>query len=425
MSETAVVSSRRARLQGMIEARKPGARTALALANEPNRFLSTIQIAITLIGILSGAFGGTTLAKDLSETFARVPALAPYSEPIALSIVVLMTTYLSLVIGELVPKRLALNAPERVASAMAKPMHYLSLLAGPLVKVLSASVEFVLWLLRVKPSDEPSVSEAEIKQMMDEGAQVGVFEASEQDMVKRVFRLNDMRVSMLMTARTEVIWLSVGDAYEVVQRKIGESGLSRYPVCEDTPDQMLGMVRAKDLLVQRMSGEPFDLKAVMREPLYVPESMPVMAVLEEFKKTGAHMALVIDEYGGLSGVFTVSNILSAIVGDIPQAGTLSEPMAVQRENGSWLLDGMLPIVEFKDLFKLSDNMPDEDSGTYQTLAGFVMRTLGKIPSAAECFEWNGLRFEVVDMDGNKIDKVLVAAARSEWAMALGELDEFE
>src|SRR5438067_210175 len=325
MSETAVVSARRARLQGLAETGSRGARTALQLAHEPNRFLSTVQIAITLIGILAGAFGGTTVAQDLSVSLAQVPALAPYSDVAALAVVVLITTYLSLVIGELVPKRLALNAPERVAASMARPMHYLSLLAGPLVKVLSASVELVLWLLRVKPPSEPSVTEEEIKQMIDEGTQVGVFEASEQDMVKRVFRLNDMRVSMLMTPRTEGVWLSLSDSFEELKRKLSESGLSRYPVCEDTADKVVGIVRAKDLLLQQMNGEPFNLPGALREPLYVPESMPVMSVLEEFKQTGSHMALVIDEYGGLSGLFTINNILSAIVGDIPLAGRPSEP----------------------------------------------------------------------------------------------------
>ena len=409
MSETAVVSSRRARLQALAEGGAPGARIALGLAQEPNRFLSTIQIAITLIGILAGAFGGATVAEGLSGGLAQVPALAPYSQALGLGVVVLVTTYLSLVIGELVPKRLALNAPERVASGMARPMHLLSLLAGPLVKTLSASVEFVLWLLHVRPSAEPPVSEEEIKQMLDEGTQVGVFEASEQDMVKRVFRLNDMRVNMLMTPRTEVVWLDVADSVEEVQHKLAESGLSRFPVCQDSPDKVLGIVRVKDLLAQQLSGQPFSLRAALREPFYVPESIPVMAVLEEFKHSGAHLALVVDEYGGLSGLFTVNNILTAIVGDIPQAGRPSEPMAVQRENGSWLLDGMLSIVEFKELFKLSTSLPDEHSGTYQTLAGLIMRTLGRIPSVADSFEWNGMRFEVVDMDGNKIDRVLVEA----------------
>jgi putative hemolysin len=242
---------------------------------------------------------------------------------------------------------------------------------------------------------------------MAEGTENGVFEESEQDMVKRVFRLNDMRVSMLMTPRTEIIWLDIKDSASEMREKIESSGFSRYPVCDGSADKVLGIVLAKDLLVTLLGGTPVDLKAALRDPLFVPESMLAIGVLEEFKKTGAHMAVVIDEYGGLNGLFTINNILSALVGDILLAGKASEPMAVQRENGSWLLDGMVSIVEFKDLFHLAA-MPEEESGTYQTLAGFVMMTLGKLPTAADHIEWNGLRFEVVDMDGNKIDKVLVA-----------------
>jgi putative hemolysin len=242
--------------------------------------------------------------------------------------------------------------------------------------------------------------------MMAEGTEKGVFEETEQDMVKRVFRLNDLRVSMLMTPRIEIVWLDINDSAEQMRAKVEASGFSRYPVCEGSADKVLGVVRAKDLLATLLAGLPVDLKAAVRDPLFVPESMPAIAVLEEFKKTGAHMAIVIDEYGGLNGLFTIHNILSAIVGDIPLAGKPSEPLAVQRENGSWLVDGMLSIIEFKDLFHVAA-MPEEESGAYQTLAGFVMMSLGKVPSAADHFEWNAMRFEVVDMDGNKVDKVLV------------------
>jgi putative hemolysin len=406
MSEVAVVTSRKARLQMLAEAGHKGATTALELANEPNRFLSTIQIGITLIGILTGAYGGTTIARAISESAARIAVLAPYSEAIGLGSIVVLTTYLSLVIGELVPKRLALNAPERVASTISRPMHYLSLLAGPLVKILSASMELVLFVLRVRPYEQATVSEAEITTMIAEGTEKGVFEEQEQDMVKRVFRLNDLRVSMLMTPRVEIVWLDIADSAEQIREKIAASGYSRYPVCDGSADKVLGVVRAKDLLVTLLAGLPVDLEAAVRDPVFVPESMPVVAVLEEFKKTGAHMAIVIDEYGGLNGLFTINNVLSAIVGDIPLSGRPSEPLAVQRENGSWLVDGMLSIIEFKDLFRVAA-MPDEEAGAYQTLAGFVMMSLGKVPSAADHFEWNNMRFEVVDMDGNKVDKVLV------------------
>jgi putative hemolysin len=407
MAEAAVVSARKARLQLLVDAGHHGARTALELANAPNRFLSTVQIGITLIGIFLGAFGGTTIARDIAESLAGFPILSPYREALSLGIVVIATTYLSLVIGELVPKRLALNSPERVASTLARPMHYLSWFAGPLVKVLSFSTDLVLRILRVRPSTEPAVSEEEITAMIEEGTQTGVFEEAEQDMVKRVFRLNDMRVSMLMTPRTDIIWFDIADPIEEIRRKVMESGFSRYLVCEGSADKVLGIVRAKDLLVNQLSGRPIDLKRALRDPMFVPESMPVIAVLEEFKRTGSHMATVIDEYGGLSGLFTVNNILSAIVGDIPLAGKPSEPLMVQRENGSWLIDGMLSVVEFKDKFAIQ-TMPEEGSGVYQTLAGFVMWSIGKMPAAADHFEWNDLRFEVVDMDGNKIDKVLVA-----------------
>ena len=406
MSEVAVVTSRKARLQMLAEGGHKGATTALELANEPNRFLSTIQIFITLIGILTGAYGGTTIARAITEAVSRVAALAPYSEAIGLGIVVVLTTYLSLVIGELVPKRLALNAPERVAATIARPMHYLSLAAGPLVKILSISMDLVLRVLRVRAYQEPIVSEEEITTMIADGAEKGVFEETEHDMVKRVFRLNDLRVSMLMTPRIEIVWLDIGDSAEQIREKVEASGYSRYPVCEGSADKVLGVVRAKDLLATLLAGLPVDLRAAVRDALFVPESMPAIAVLEEFKKTGAHMAIVIDEYGGLNGLFTIHNILSAIVGDIPLAGKPSEPLAVQRENGSWLVDGMLSIIEFKDLFHVAA-MPEEDSGAYQTLAGFVMMSLGKVPSAADHFEWNAMRFEVVDMDGNKVDKVLV------------------
>jgi putative hemolysin len=406
MSEAAVVSSRKARLQMLAEGGHHGARTALELANEPNRFLSTIQIGITLIGILTGAYGGATIAKHIADAAASFPVLAAYSEAIGLGVVVVISTYMFLVIGELVPKRLALNAPERVASTIARPMHYLSLFAGPLVKLLSFSTDLVLRVLHVRPSEEPSVSEAEITTMMAEGTEKGVFEEKEQDMVKRVFRLNDLRVSMLMTPRIEIVYLDINDSVDTIRQKVEASGFSRYPVCDGSADKVLGVVRAKDLVVTLLAGTPLDLKSALRDPLFVPESMLAIAVLEEFKKTGAHMAVVIDEYGGLNGLFTIHNILSAIVGDIPLAGKPSEPLAVERENGSWLVDGMLSIIEFKDLFHITA-MPEEEMGTYQTLAGFVMMSLGKVPAAADHFEWNGMRFEVVDMDGNKIDKVLV------------------
>jgi putative hemolysin len=406
MSEMAIVSARKARLQQWANTGNARARVAVELANAPNQFLSTIQIGITLIGILAGAFGGATIANELAAGLRTLPFLAPYSHVIALAIVVLCITYASLIIGELVPKRLALNNPERLAVIIAPPMRTLTRLAAPVAHLLSLSTETVLRVFGVRPSVEPPVTEEEIRLLLQQGAQAGMFEAAEQVMVERVFRLGDRRISGVMTPRTEIVWLDRQASLEEIRRTVTESVHSRFLVAQGTLDNVLGVLHAKDLLALALLEQPLDLAALVRQPLYVPESMRALNVLEQFKESGTHIALVVDEYGGIQGLVTPSDILEAIVGDIPSAGELREPQAVQREDGSWLLDGMLSIDEFKELFQLS-TMPGEEQGVYQTLAGFVIMQLGRIPAVADWFEWEGLRFEVVDMDANRIDKVLV------------------
>lgn len=406
MAEIAVISARKIRLQQRANEGDRKARAVLELAEAPNRFLSTIQIGITLIGILAGAFGGATLARELAAFLARAPLLAPYSDAIGLGIVVLSITYLSLILGELVPKRLALNSPERVASALATPMHLLAVIAFPAVRLLSLSTELVLRLLDVRPAPEPPITEEEIKVLIEQGTQAGIFEEAEQDMVEAVFRLGDRQVGVLMTPRTEIVWLDLDDPPEEIQRRITTTVHARFPVVQGTLDHVLGIVHAKDLLARSLEGEPFDLKACLRQPLYVPESMRALKVLELFKQSGTHMAMVIDEYGGIQGLVTLNDILEAIVGDIPSSDEAAEPPVIQREDGSWLLDGMLPVDEFKELFHLAQ-LPEEERGGYQTLGGLVMAHLGRIPTSADHFEWGGLRLEVVDMDGHRVDKVLV------------------
>ncbi|HXH10628.1 MAG TPA: hemolysin family protein [Alphaproteobacteria bacterium] len=406
MSEIAVVSARRARLQQWANTGDTRARAALELANAPNQFLSTIQVGITLIGILAGAFGGATIARELEAELLEIPFLAPYSHAISLGIVVLSITYASLIVGELVPKRLALNNPERIAAAVAAPMRALSHLVSPVVYLLSLSTEAVLRVLGVRPSAEPPVTEEEIRLLLEQGARAGAFEAVERAMVERVFRLGDRRVAGVMTPRTEIVWLDVDASPEEIRRTVTESVHSRFLVAQESLDNVLGVVHAKDLLARAFVGQPIDLMALAQQPLYVPESMRALHVLELFKQSGTHIALVVDEYGGIQGLVTPSDILEAIVGDIPSAEELREPQAVQREDGSWLLDGMLSVDEFKELLQLRA-LPGEEQGVYQTLAGFVIMHLGRIPSAADHFEWGGLRFEVVDMDGNRVDKVLV------------------
>lgn len=402
MSEAAVISARKAKLQQQANAGDAQARAALALADNPNRFLSTVQVGITLIGILAGAFGEATLADDLEAWLERVPWLAPYSRVLSLVIVVVAITYLSLIIGELVPKRLALRSPERIAGLVAGPMNFLSMLVNPAVSVLSLSTEAILRLLGLKPSTEPPVTEEEIRVLLQQGRQAGIFEAVEQDMVEAVFRLNDQRALDLMTPRPEIVWLDLADPPEELAAKIVESGYSRFPVCRDNLDNVLGVVRAKDLLARSLGGEPLDLKAALHPPAFAPESATVSQILELFKGSQLHLALVLDEYGGTQGLVTLQDILEAIVGEVEVA----EPQAIQRQDGSWLLDGALSVMEFKELFKIGV-LPEEDRGYYQTLGGLVMLFLGRIPTAGDQFQWGNWRFEVMDMDGKRVDKILV------------------
>ncbi len=407
MSEIAIISARRVRLEQRAAEGDRGSQVALSLAETPNRFLSTVQIGITLIGILAGALGGATLAVSLADALREVGPLAPYAGGIAITLVVLAITYLSLVIGELVPKRVALNNPEGIARVIARPMRLLAVISSPLVHLLSASTDLVLHALGVRPSAEPPVTEEEIRGLFAQGTEAGVFELAEQELVEQVLMLNDRRVSALMTPRPEMTWLDLEAPVEETMRIIVESPYSRFPVARGSLDELAGEVRAKDILSYMLSGRPFEIEPNVQTPLYVPEVMPALQALEAFKQSGRPTALVIDEYGSVTGFVTLTDILEAIVGDIPSIDEVEEPEVVQREDGTWLVDGMLPIGEFRELFEL-DELPGEEQGLYQTLAGFVTSHIGRIPTPADHFQWGNLRFEIMDMDGNRVDKVLVA-----------------
>jgi putative hemolysin len=406
MSETAIVSARKTRLQQSVNAGDARARAALDLANSPNLFLSTTQIGITLVGILAGAFGGATIANRLQIILDQIPALAPFSHVIGLGLVVIVITFFSLIIGELVPKRLALQNPERIAATVAAPMHGLSRLTSPIVRLLSFSTDAVLRMFGVKPTPEAPVTEEEINIMMEQGTQAGMFEAAEQDMVEQIFRLGDRRISGLMTPRPDIIWLDLDDPLDVNRQKIAHQHHSYYLVCRGSFDNIVGIIHVKDVLAQSLSDKPLNLEPLVRPPLYVPESMRALKVLEQFKQTGVHLALAVDEYGVVQGLMTLNDILEAIVGEVPAADEAVQPGMVQRTDGSWLFDGMLTIDQVKDRLNL-DKMPGEDQGTYQTLGGMMMSHLGRIPTAADHFEWRNWRFEVIDMDGKRVDKVLV------------------
>jgi putative hemolysin len=406
MSEIAVVSARKARLQQWAEEGNPKALIALELANEPNHFLSTVQVGITLVGILAGAFGGATLAEKLALYFETIPALTAYSEVMAVIIVVISITYFSLIIGELVPKRLGLNNPERIAVAIAKPMVTLSRITSPIVRLLTLSTEVVIRLMGIKPSTEPVVTEEEIKVLIEQGTQVGVFEEAEQDMIEGVLRLGERRVGMLITPRTQIIWVDIEDSFEEIKRTIIAHHHSFFPIAKNNLDNLLGVVRAKDLLAQILKDEPFDLKTLSLPPLFVPERMLALRVLELFKQKGIRLAFVIDEYGSIQGMVTHDDILEDIVGNISLAGHPDELKAVQRSDGSWLVDGMLHIDELKEILDI-DELPGEAEDYYQTVAGFVINQIGNIPVVGQSFTWGRYRFEVVDMDGRRVDRVLV------------------
>ena len=406
MSELAIVSARKVRLQSLANQGDKRARVALDLANAPNQFLASVQIGITLLAILSGAFAESAVATRLAPLVSLVPGLAAYNSAIASVSAVLLVTYLTLIIGELVPKQLALNYPEKIATVVAMPLRFLARLTSPIVYLLSASTDLVVRLMGIRPSTDPQVTEEEIRVLIEQGTEAGTFEVAEQDMVERVFRLGDRPVSALMTPRPDIVWLDLEDTPEENRQKILDSCHSRFPVCQEGLDNVLGISHVTDMLERCLSGQALDLTVSLRQPIFVPESTRGLKILELFKQTGIHMALVVDEYGVIQGLVTLNDIMVEIVGDVPNAGDLEEPMAVQREDGSWLLDGMLSVDEFFKIFDIEE-IPKEHRGSYQTLGGFVITHLGRIPSAADHFEWEFLRFEVMDIDGNRVDKVLV------------------
>ncbi|MBD2176208.1 HlyC/CorC family transporter [Pseudanabaena sp. FACHB-1998] len=407
MSELAIVSARKVRLEQWAKEGNAKARAALRLISSPNNFLSTVQIGITLIGILSGALGGITVAKGLKTSLDTVPLLQPYSESLSFVIVVGLITYLSLVVGELVPKRLAMSNAERIACAVAPPMRFLANIGTPVVYLLSVSTEALLSVLGIQANEEAQVTEEEIKVMIAQGAESGMFEEAEQDMVERVFRLGDRPIKALMTPRTEIDWLDIDAPFDETQREVLNSGHSRFPVARENLDDCLGVVEIREFLNASLMGEPIDLLKVSSPPLYVAETASALSVLEQFKQSGDRVAMVTDEYGGVEGLVTLTDLLEAIVGDLPSNDRQGDPDAKQREDGSWLIDGMVSSDRLKEILEVED-LPYEEERNYHTLGGLMMTYLRHIPMVGEHFTWETMRFEVVDMDGNRVDKVLVS-----------------
>lgn len=406
MSEIAVVAARKVRLQQRAEEGDDRARAALALAHDPNKFLSTVQFGITLVGVLAGAYGGARLAEPLAEPIARVAVLAPYAEGIALGLVVTGITVLSLIFGELVPKRMGLNNPEAIASWVAKPMMALARIGGPIVGLLTSSTNVVLRVFGVKGDAEPHLTEDEIKALISQGAETGAVGATEENIVQRVFQLGDQRVAGIMTPRPDIEWIDVEASEEELREFLASHAHTQFVVCHGGLDDVLGIVRSADLLPMAFKGVNIDLRSLTREALFVPDSMPAVQLLESFRSSHKHVALVMDEYGAVEGLVTITDLLTAIVGDLPADSSEAHGEFVSRADGSWLVDGSAAMEEVTAHFGM-DGLPEDEAGAYHTIGGFVMARLGRVPKAADTFEWGGMKFEVMDMDGRRIDKVLV------------------
>ncbi|MBW6473480.1 MAG: hemolysin family protein [Anaerolineaceae bacterium] len=406
MSEISLISARKVRLQQMSKDGVRSAQVALDISENPNKFLSTVQIGITLIGILSGALGGASISSDLSLIFQNVPWLKPYSEILSVAVVVLLTTYFSLVIGELIPKRLGMNSPEKIASAVAMPMKAISWLTSPIVKLLSASTDIGLKILGIEKSTDPIITEEEIKVLMKQGTQSGIFESAEEDMVTGIFRLGERYIDSIMTPRTEIEWIDLDEPFEIILEQVINSNHSRFPVATGELDNVQGMLLGKDLLSKSLNGAIPSIPDIIQPPLFVPDSTSALKALDLIKEAGTHAVLVIDEFSGVLGMVTLYDVLKSIVGSIPTAGEEEEIQIIQREDGSWLLDGLLAIDDIKELLGI-EKLPEEERVGFQTLGGFMMTMLDSIPEVGQYFDVYNMRFEIVDMDGKRVDKVLV------------------
>lgn len=409
LAEIAVIAARPARLQERAYRGEHAALDVLKLQESPERFLSTIQVGITLIGTLTGALGGATFAEQLARRFQEIPFLARYAQALGLGIVVVLITYFSIVLGELAPKRLGLTYPESVAIRLSPLMLALSKAATPIVTLLSISSKAVITFLGIRQETEQPVTDEEIRLLMLQGAEAGVFAEMESEMVDGVLRLGDQRSRTVMTPRHEIVWLDLQAPLEENLAKVRESGYSRFPVCDGALDKVLGMVYAKDLLAHVLAGETIDLRTGLRQPLYVPETVPALGLLEQFRRSQVHVALVLDEYGGVEGIITFRDLLESLVGQIASAGETAGPTAVQRADGSWLLDGDYAVGNLETLLGAIE-LPERDRIGYETVAGLVLALCDHIPQRGERVRWQGWEFEVVDMDGLRIDQVLLSTA---------------
>ena len=407
MSEIAIVSSRRTRLLQMADAGGTGARYALKLASEPTRFLSSVQVGITSIGILNGAIGEVSIASRLSTSIEHVSVLAPYADTLSLVMMVILLTYVSLILGELVPKRLALTHPEAIASIIARPMDVLATLGRPIVTLLSVSTDTMLRVFGIRRVKQPAVTLEEIRVLLEQGADEGVFEGAEHEMVTNVLNLDDRHVSAVLTPRSDVVFLDVREPLDSNRQRLRQDPHNVLPLCDGGLDHVLGFVRSTTVLEKLLEGGTIDLSALAEKPLFVPETMSLMTLLEQFKRTHLPAALVVDEFGDVGGLVSLTDVITSIVGDLP-AEPGEEPMIVRRDDGSWLFDGGLDLDAVLRTLDAESLLGDEDRQHYHTLGGLAMLALGRVPRTGDIFERGGYRFEIVDMDANRVDRVLVS-----------------
>ncbi|WP_173806951.1 hemolysin family protein [Sphaerotilus uruguayifluvii] len=407
MSEMSLAASRKARLQVMAEAGDAGARAAMALHDSPTQFLSTVQIGITSIGVLNGIVGEAAFSGPVSawlESHVGVPA--NIADILGTGLVVVLLTFVTIIFGELVPKRVGQMYPETVARLVAQPMGWLSVGASPFVKLLAGTTQAILKLLGVRDTGNRGVTEEEIAASLEEGLDAGVIEAQEHQMVRNVFRLDDRQIGSMMIPRGDIAWLDVAASRDEILSVLTEHGHSRYPVCRGSLDEVMGVVTAHQLLMQLAGSREFVLVESMQPAVFVPETLSGMELLDHFRGSPVQMVFVVDEYGVVQGVITLRDVLEAITGEFTPHQA-EDAWAVQRADGSWLVDGLIPVPELKDRLGLK-LLPDEDRGRYNTLAGMVMLLLGRLPQTADAVEWEGWRFEVVDLDGKRVDKVLAS-----------------
>lgn len=415
MTEIALVSSKRLKLESQVKKGDRNALAAMKLLDHPDHFFSTAQIGITLIGILMGIFSGEGIKEQAYQFISQWSLLRPYANTLAVALVVLIITFFSLVLGELVPKRIGLARPERIAALMARPMYLLSRITYPFIWLLSGSSNIIIKVLNIRPAENP-VTEEEIKAMIHEGTTSGTIKEDEQEIIERVFHLSDRSITSLMTHRTDIAWIDIKDDPVQIRKKVKADLHSVYPVCEGQIDELIGVLQTKDLY---LAPADFPLQQLIKKPLFIPENNSAYQVLEKFKVTKNHFGFIVDEYGSFLGMITLKDILEAIVGDMPESGEQDYEI-IKRKDGTFLVDAQIPFYDFLSYFEKEEWIIDEEQQEFDTLAGFILHHLEHIPQEGEMVHWRGFSFEIVDMDGYRIDKILVSLHQHADSDQLGE-----